>query len=307
MDNAPLPGQAVGPGMNKSRLKALLHFLGSALACLGVLFVVVRLYKYTGQVNLARFDAWDWGLTAGLVCVYGAANVLLAWAWQHLLAFFHVEVERKWAVKVYGLSQLAKYVPGNIFHLAGRQALGMAAGVPAFALSKSAVWELALLSATGLLFGLLALPLVWPSVPVSIAVGSFFVLVISTIVILRRLSFSSLCAAFCWQFIFLMISGAVFLGALAIVGPVAGSLGSFTVWCGAYVIAWLAGLVTPGAPAGVGVREMVLLFLFREQVPSGELLLAIVIGRVITVIGDFLFFVSVWFVKNENPENQLSG
>ena len=27
---------------------------------------------------------------------------------------------------------------------------------------------------------------------------------------------------------------------------------------GAYVIAWLAGLVTPGAPAGVGVRELVM-------------------------------------------------
>ena len=169
MDNAPLPGQAAGAGMSKSRLKASLHLLGSALACLGVLFVGVRLYKYTGQVNLARFDAWDWGLTAGLACVYGAANVFLACAWQHLLAFFHVEVERKWAVKVYGLSQLAKYVPGNIFHLAGRQALGMAAGVPALALGKSTVWELALLAVTGLLFGVLALPLVWPSLPVSVA------------------------------------------------------------------------------------------------------------------------------------------
>ena len=290
MDNAPLPGKAAGTGMSKSRLKASLHLLGSALACLGVLFVADRLYKYTGQVNLARFDALDWGLAAGLACVYGAANVFLACAWQHLLAFFHVEVERKWAVKVYGLSQLAKYVPGNIFHLAGRQALGMAAGVPALALGKSTVWELALLAVTGLLFGVLALPLVWPSLPVSVAVGSFIVLFFSTIVILRWLSFSSLSVAFCWQLVFLVISGAVFLGALAIIGPTAETLLSLPVWCGAYVIAWLAGLVTPGAPAGVGVREMVLLFLFRSQVVPGDLLFAIVLGRIITVVGDILYF-----------------
>ena len=299
MDNAPLPGQAAGAGMSKSRLKASLHLLGSALACLGVLFVGVRLYKYTGQVNLARFDAWDWGLTAGLACVYGVANVLLAWAWQHLLAFFHVEVERKWAVKVYGLSQLAKYVPGNIFHLAGRQALGMAAGVPALALGKSTVWELALLAVTGLLFGVLALPLVWTSVPVAAAVASFVVLFLSTIIILRWLSFSSLSAAFCWQLVFLVISGAVFLGALAIIGPTAETLLSLPVWCGAYVIAWLAGLVTPGAPAGVGVREMVLLFLFRSQVVPGDLLFAIVLGRIITVVGDILYFTSSLFVQSE--------
>jgi hypothetical protein len=30
---------------------------------------------------------------------------------------------------------------------------------------------------------------------------------------------------------------------------------------GSYVIAWLAGFVTPGAPAGIGVREAVLVIL----------------------------------------------
>ncbi len=59
---------------------------------------------------------------------------------------------------------------------------------------------------------------------------------------------------------------------------------------GAFVISWLVGLITPGAPAGVGVRELVLLFLLKGVVAEVDLLLAVALGRVITVIGDFLFF-----------------
>jgi hypothetical protein len=56
-------------------------------------------------------------------------------------------------------------------------------------------------------------------------------------------------------------------------------------------VAWLAGLLTPGAPAGVGVREIMLLFLLGTVVGRADLLLAAVLSRVITVTGDGGFFV----------------
>jgi uncharacterized membrane protein YbhN (UPF0104 family) len=45
------------------------------------------------------------------------------------------------------------------------------------------------------------------------------------------------------------------------------------------VIAWLAGLVITGAPAGVGVRELVPLYLLEGYVMETNLLLAVVLGR----------------------------
>ena len=274
-------------------LRRWLHIVGGAFGLLGVVFVFMRLNTYTEQIDLTRFDTTAWSLIGLLAFAYGAANVLLAQAWWHLLAFFDVEVERKWAVKTYGLSQLAKYIPGNIFHLAGRQALGMAAGMPAGTLAKSLLWELGLIATAGTLFGLLATPLVGLKLPIYASVGAFGAISTLGIIILRLLLSPSVSAALIWQIFFLGISGAVFVGALALVAPSAVTLSAFSVLCGSYVIAWLAGLITPGAPAGVGVREFVLLFLLGEQIPAADLLLAVVLGRIVTVVGDLLFFTAV--------------
>jgi hypothetical protein len=168
-------------------LKRWLHIIGGSLGLLGAVFVFMRLNTYMEQIDLTRFDTTDWSLIGLLALVYGAANVLLAQAWWHLLVFFNMEVERKWAVKAYGLSQLAKYVPGNIFHLAGRQALGMAAGLPAGALAKSTLWELGLIAVAGALFGVLATPLVWPTLPVPASAEAFGLITVMSIITLRWL------------------------------------------------------------------------------------------------------------------------
>lgn len=271
-------------------LKRWLHIIGSGFGLLGVVFVFMRLNTYAEQIDLTRFDTTAWSLIGLLALVYGSANVLLAQAWWHLLGFFDMEVERKWAVRAYGLSQLAKYVPGNIFHLAGRQALGMAVGLPAGPLAKSTLWELGLIVAAGALFGCLATPLVWSKLPVYASAGAFGAILMGFFIALRRLLSPSVSAALLWQIIFLAISGAVFVGVLVLVTP---TFSAFSALCGAYVIAWLAGLVTPGAPAGVGVREFVLLFLLGERIPATDLLLAVVLVRIVTVVGDLLFFTAV--------------
>ena len=278
-------------------LRRWLHIIGGMLGLLGVVFVVMRLNTYSQQIDLARFDARAWSMIGMLALVYGAANLLLAQAWWHLLAFFDVTVGRKWAVKVYGLSQVAKYVPGNIFHLAGRQTLGMAAGLPARALAKSALLELGLIAVAGAMFGLLAAPLMWSDLTVPVSSGVFGAMAVGVVLILRWLLSPSVGAALVWQIFFLAISGAVFMGVLALVSPSAVSFSTFSPLCGAYVIAWLVGLVTPGAPAGVGVRELVLLFLIGGQVEQVDLFLAIVLGRLVTVGGDFLFFASASVLK----------
>lgn len=287
-------------------LRSWLHIAGGAFGLLGVVFVIMRLNIYIEQIDLTRFDTTAWSLIGLLAFAYGTANVLLAQAWWHLLVFFDVEVERKWAVKTYGLSQLAKYVPGNIFHLAGRQALGMAAGLPAGALAKSTLWELGLIATAGAIFGLLATPLVWSELSIPASTGAFGLISALVIISLHWLLSPSASAALIWQIFFLTISGSVFIGALFLVTPSIAAFSTFSVLCGSYVIAWLAGLVTPGAPAGVGVREMVLLFLLKGMVAEADLLLTIVLGRMVTVAGDFFYFLTATFIKLTQNEYESS-
>jgi uncharacterized membrane protein YbhN (UPF0104 family) len=281
----------------RSSLKHCLHIVGGFLGLAGVAFVIQRLDNYAEQIDLSVFDITDWSILGALVLIYGAANILLARAWWNLLVFFEVKSEWRWVVKVYGLSQLAKYVPGNIFHLAGRQALGMAAGLPARALAKSAIWELGAISIAGALFGFLALQLVWPKVPQWMSFVLFLLMAAALFAIIRRFISPSVAAALIWQLVFLTISSAVFIGTLSVVMPANASIPALTAVCGAYVLAWLAGLVTPGAPAGVGIRELVLLFLLGRWIAQADLLLAVVLGRGVTVIGDFIYFIITIYLQ----------
>lgn len=273
------------------------------VAIVGIAFVALRLHDYGAEVDFARFDLIAWSWVVMLALIYGLSNLMLALAWWNLLGQFGARTSCCWAVRVYGISQIAKYVPGNIFQLAGRQAMGMAAGLAGWPLAKSAVWELGLISGTGGLFGLLALPLLVPGLPVTASVGLLAVSIGIAVILLLRFIGVPTTRAFGWYVGFLVISALLFIGLVELLAdtPVSG----VEFWLplgGAYVLAWLIGLVTPGAPAGVGVRELVLLFLLKSAVSEADLLLAVVMGRMVTVAGDLVFF-GVSILMNGKVDN----
>ena len=123
-------------------LKRGLYFIGTALAILGIVFIALRLYDYSGTIDFSHFNTSSW------ITISSACSCFLPWqftagfTWWNLLKQFGANVSCSWAIKIHGISQLAKYAPGNVFHLAGRQAMGMAAGVSGKALAKSTLWEL---------------------------------------------------------------------------------------------------------------------------------------------------------------------
>jgi glycosyltransferase 2 family protein len=285
-------------------LKRGLHGGGTLLAITGVVFVALRLHEQAAEIDFTRLDWMVWSAVAGLALVYGLANLLLALAWWNLLEQLGAPTSRRWAVKIYGISQIAKYVPGNIMHLAGRQALGLAVGLPGWALAKSTVWELSLIAAAGALLGGLALPLLVGGLPTGMELAPFLAALGGTSALLWRFAGPTAARALGLYAVFLAISGGLFVALLEAVGASAGrqEIILFPV-IGAYVLAWLAGLVTPGAPAGVGVRELVLLVLLNGVVGEAELLLAILLGRLITVGGDLGFFGMSLMIdaKNEQP------
>jgi glycosyltransferase 2 family protein len=274
-----------------------LHWVGSGLALIGVAFVALRVREYWGSLDLSQITPVAWGAMTGLAMLYGVTNLLLALAWWQLLAELGVQVTRLWSIRVYGISQLAKYVPGNIFHLAGRQAIGMAAGASGGTLAKSTLWELGLIALAGMVYGWLVLPLLAPGFPslasISLLLGTVWVVAY----LLRRFIGSKVSASFGWQTLSLAVSGSVFVTLLDVI--VRSSELRPQTWLvigGAYIVAWLGGLVTPGAPAGVGVRELILFLLLKGLVTDADLLRAVLLARLVTVIGDLLFFMASFLI-----------
>lgn len=285
--------------MNLS-VKRILHWSGSALALIGIVFVSLRLNDYSSQLDFTRFDIFAWSILTILALVYGLANIMLALAWWNLLAYFGATNTRLWAVRTYGLTQLAKYVPGNIMHLASRQAMGLADGVRGWSLAKSSIWELGLITVTGAFFIVLALPQFLPDVSTPMATVAFVGVFIMMVSGLTRYIGLPIARAVGWYTTFLIVSGMIFVGLLALLmggGEIA--ISQVLPFCGAFVVAWILGLVTPGAPAGVGVRELVLMVLLRGRIDEADLLMAVLLSRVVTVAGDVLFFLLASLTKND--------
>lgn len=272
-------------------VKRALHWAGTALAVAGVVFVIFRLNDYSEQLDFSHFNFFFWLIIAGLAIIYGSANIMLALAWWNILLHYGSKVQRRWAIRIYGLSQLAKYVPGNIIHLASRQAMGLAHGVSGWVLVKASVWELGLVSIAGALFFLLVLPQ-FLSVFTTMSASVCFIGVLLAFVFgLSKFISHAIAKTFVWYALFFMLSCMIFIGLLMLLtdGSMS-SIGQVLVISGAFVVAWTVGLVTPGSPAGVGVRELVLLVLLKGLVNEVDLLLAVLLSRVITVCGDILFF-----------------
>lgn len=272
--------------------KKWLHWAGGSVGLAGVIFIVIRLHQYSEQLDFFRFGPKTWLTIIALLLVYGCANYLLAAAWFYILGFLQILVSRNWAVKTYGISQLAKYIPGNIFQFAGRQALGLSADLPGRALAKSVFWELAIISMAGALFICPAVPSVLTGLTIWAGILIFLLVIIPVGLCMSRLMGSYAVKAFACHLLFLSVSGLVFVGTLLLItGSSNIELELVILYASSYVVAWLAGLVTPGAPAGVGVRELVLLFLLGAEVAEADLLIAVILNRFITVTGDGGFFI----------------
>lgn len=276
---------------------------GTALAALAAAYLAVRFLRRGGEPAFADIPAVVWLCAAGLAIACAAADVLLALAWRALLEMQGAHAGRAWSIRTYGVSQIAKYLPGNVGHFVSRQLLGASAGVSQAALARSSLYEIASLAATGVLLGLSALPLIdgrlfgWAAPPAAAAI------VLAALAAVRLAAGARPAQALAAHLLFLLATSLIFAALLALTAPDAGRGLSWPTVCGAYAAAWFAGLVTPGAPAGIGVRELVLVFLLDGHASEQDLLPTLVLSRAVTVLGDTIFFgAAAWAGRRAGPD-----
>lgn len=202
-------------------------------------------------------------------------------------------------MSAYGTSQLAKYLPGNVFHLVGRQVLGRTCGASQTELAAASMQEVA---AMAVACGTLAvaadlagtrhlLPLAEGIMVAALALG---VVVLATLLASRRhfgplgrlVNPGAFLAALASHGFFLGGGAAIAWMLAAPLGAESPSFGPLlAVWCWAY----LAGFVTPAAPGGIGVREAVFVALLPAAGnPEFGLALALAL-RLVSAVGDLLF------------------
>jgi len=263
----------------------------------------------------------DWGpgaIAVFVVATTGIAltSVFIGLMWLLLLRDQSVRLPLGKAVQIVAISQIGKYLPGNVGHFAGRAVLGRGAGVPMGVTAGTLLIEMAWTLAIGCGFAALAFLFhLDSSARLSLPQVGIIELGLLTAVLLagpwlgilavnrlapglsarvgggRPLAPPRLATALAVSA--LMVACFFILGAVLKLQAVWFFQVEHAPWLPLtllFTAAWLVGYVVPGAPGGLGVREAMMLLLLTPVVGAGAAVGLGISMRLVTLAGDGLAF-----------------
>lgn len=271
--------------------------------------------------NFSWQVSWPWLLASLALLVI--QMILLASIWWRALWLMGAPVGWRLASSLWLKTQIARYVPGGIWDVAGRLALGHEAGISVRAMSASIVLEMALQVLSASVFLLVAL-LMRADAKASLYLPLAALLLAASVVILLPPVFRRLIN---WGLRLLkrepldirvtygdmlLLFGARMVGHLMLgIGFVMFARGVTAItWqqapamIAAYVGAWLIGFLAVVVPMGIGVREGVLALLLQQQFPFGVIGVMALGYRTWILIRDLIAaLIGVWLGRGlESPD-----
>ncbi len=291
-------------GPTTRRLALRMARTGLALAAIG--FVTYALVTQWAQVR-ASLQALSFGAVAVSLVAVLAALLASLMAWREIVGDLGSRLSVPHSAGVLFPGQLAKYVPGSLWSIVAAAELATRLGVPR---ARSAVAGLLfniLLPGVALLLAVLALPallgagggwFLWLLVPAALAVVAALrpAVINGGIRLLLRLvrrnpdgyelSRAGLLRALGWS-----VLSAVLLGGhmwVLVVGLGAPPGSALIPAIGGFLAAWVLGFVVVIAPAGVGVREYVLVLALAPQLAgsAASALTLAVVSRLLLTVAD---------------------
>ncbi|NES94480.1 MAG: UPF0104 family protein [Desertifilum sp. SIO1I2] len=307
-----------------SRLKPYLRWVILG----GTLFFLAKALKDNWrEVAAIRIEPAGWAALTLALGVTLLAHIWSGWVWGWILQTFKQPVSNVWAVMVYLKTNIAKYLPGNVWHFYGRikavTGLGASLGVATLSvlleplLMAAAALLIALIGSQQLNWGLQLLALV-------AVLGGIHPRVLNPILdylkrVKGKVSQSTRSetadpsltevppekaqeASYqLKRYPLLPLLGEVGFVGLRGVGFVLTFLPFVNLSAdqvpsimSAFSLAWLLGLVIPGAPGGIGVFEATALALLDGQFSSAILLSAVALYRLISVLAEAAGAGLVW-------------
>ncbi len=235
--------------------------------------------------------------------------------WAHMARVFGASFSLRAGARVYLTSNLGKYLPGKVGHVVARIYLAREQGVPLTIGTTAAVVDIVLYLAAALTCAVLALPAFFPFggrlvslvavLAVSVGLALLHPAVLNRVLggLARRLPGGTAFRLECGYTTILLLFGMyVILIGLTTFGMLLSisalqplSLGELTRIASIYGVSYLAGVLVPFAPNGIGVREGVMAtmlegsmtvlvagaasVLFRVLQVGAEALLALIASR----------------------------
>lgn len=288
----------------KKRSKKAVHFIGNGLTFVAVLFVIATSYQQFQEMpDVSLNYASGFGIVISILfniiclCLFSAI-------WRLNLLAIGENVHWKTAFRVYAVSNLAKYIPGNVFQFVGRYSLARVEGIRQQSIFISLGLEAAIMLGTA---ALLAIPsaiifgnwellenvfqrspiLLMIFVSVSL-IGLYLIRYkIPSIVIeaVRSTSLLPIAGSILINLIIWFIYGLSIRLVYSLLWPELSEISVYFFSWG-YAAAWMAGYLVPGSPGGLGIREAVLYAIFSTTIGGGVAATLFIVMRLNSIVAD---------------------
>ncbi len=304
------------------KYKPFYKILSIAAFSIASFYFVSVLIRNISLLPTISINISNLAVICGSIGLYLIVMVVGGLVWYLLLRATGEPVGLMTALVVFFISQFAKYIPGNFAHHLGRVALArhyeMQIGRVLYSMIIETGWAIAssallvmlllvfndnyivrefhnALSTTKvslLFFGALSVPLVIgyilrnPFGPIKKMINQDVL----------KPDIFRLCLCFLIDMLVFLLMGyiASFL-AQTLLGIQSTDLSVMTV---VFTIAWIAGFLTIGAPAGIGVREAIIVAALTPIHGENISILLTVLLRIISVLGDLTIFLSGLTMKH---------
>lgn len=305
------------------------HWAGIALVATCSAFFVRQVFHLLSDGNIDMRASLP--LFPLAVCAYMAAYFAFGLGWHQLLAAAGRKNRYAVDLGIFTASQFAKYLPGNVGHHAGRVVLAARYGHPSYTVIATMVVELAmvlgamvLISLPSLGYWLERLDLDAKALVLSVAVVSVGVTIILLFALkfrhharlqklahaFRQISSRKARSSIYLLSAFVAIAAGIILTALSLglldQDSTLLSAALFPALLGVFAASWLFGFFVPGAPAGIGIRELVLTEGLAPLIGRDESVLLALLFRILSTGCDLFAFVLgsgiLWLSRKEQTK-----
>lgn len=271
-------------------------------------FAGYALYARWEEASAALRSLSPWIVAAALAAAMaGLCGQLLAW--RALLSDLGSPLRPAVAARIMFLAQLGKYVPGSVWAFAAQVELAKDREVPRPRGATATVLAIAVTLAVNLAVAAVTLPFSsagaaqqwwWALAAAPVLVAALHPRVVTRLIHaaqrlgrrarevpeseLDHVTARGMAAAVGWSALAWLALGAHIW--LLVYGVGGGGAGAFPVAVGAYALAWTLGVLAIFAPAGIGVREVVLVVVLSPVLDPGAALVAAGLSRLVMTAAD---------------------
>lgn len=302
------------------KARTLLTIAGSMLCVVSIVFFAGIAHRHWNSISGIEWDVPLLSGNAAALLLYTATYPVMALAWGLALRALGASITFPYRLRIVLLSQFGKYLPGNVGQHVGRVALARDAGIAMpKAISSVLLDTMSVMVAAGLC-SLTVLDIAWTSLRRGSTAIMHTALLLGCLLILtttlacavkwfRRFALEQ--AGLLWMIYiegrYPFLLGAVLgycinflLGALALLAIAHGLAPNDTTFAimrvtGVYAAAWLLGFLVPGAPAGLGIREVILFLGLAPILGPSQATTSSALLRVVTTLGDGALFAAAVF------------